>query len=504
MLTQFSYFLHPLSGRFTAGSNQLDGTVPVAFGSIENLEDISLRKNFLTGKFPQELSSLAALTSLDLSFNTISGTLPSFSMLENLATFSLGNNILHGELSFGGMRKLEEFVIENNEFSGRLPDLSDSSIILRVCRLGGNNFDSQPFPEYILGMVNMRNLGLNNLSLTGEIPAGIGTLTSLKILNLEDNTLNGNIPLSIADISPLEEMTIHNNLLSGNIPFEISFLRNLEKFTLSSNRFQSSVPISIGGLTSLKILTMGSNFLSGQLPASMSSLSNLEVLDFGDNFFTGSIPDSIWNTSSLRELILAGNNFVGQIPGSIGNLKKLRVLNIASNTLRGRIPDNIVSLSDLLVLDLSFNFFGGPIPKNIGDLVNLRELLLGTNYDDSDLAYGFDGTIPASIATMKKLEKLQLNRNRISGFLPPQHGLMKSIQTYDVSDNKRLKGIIPTDFLNMAQLNDLKIFGTKIEGSVPVGLCEKGVLIEVDCLGAQNSGISTPTIECGCCKCSQH
>jgi len=196
--------------------------------------------------------------------------------------------------------------------------------------------------------------------------------------------------------------------------------------------------------------------------------------------------------SSLRQLILANNNFVGQIPGSVENLIQLQVLNIASNTFRGRIPDSITSLKKLSRLDLSFNFFGGPIPDNIGDLIDLRELLIGTNYDDSDKSFGFDGTIPVSIGSMNKLERLELNRNRISGVLPSHHGLMNSIQVYDVSGNKRLGGTIPEYFIDMAQLNELKFFDTDIEGGIPVSLCGMGVAIEVDC----------GKIKCSCCECN--
>jgi len=476
---------------FTADSNQLYGPIPVAFGSLGSLENLSLRDNLLTGGISTELLSATTLVSLDLSNTTLAGSVPSFSMMENLTTLSLGYNDLSGELNFGSMRNLKEVVLEKNKFAGRFPDLSDSPWI-QILRLGENNFDSQAFPTYILRMTNMTNLGLNNLSLTGAIPVDVGTWTRLTTLNLEDNLLSGNIPLSIAGITPLKELTIHKNQLTGNIPFEISFLRNLEKLTLSSNKFDSNIPIAIGALTSLKILTMESNFLEGRLPASLRFLSNLEVLNLADNGFTGSIPYAIWNMSSLRQLILTNNNLVGQIPGSVENLKQLQVLNIGSNTLRGRIPDSIVSLRNLLVLDLSFNFFGGPIPEKIGDLVDLRELLLGTNYDDSNKYFGLDGTIPVSIAAMTKLERLELNRNRFSGMLPSQHGLLNLVQVYDVSDNKQLGGTVPANFRQMSQLNELKIIDTNIEGTIPVSLCDMGVVIEVGC----------SQIECNCCECS--
>lgn len=476
---------------FTADSNQFNGTIPISFGSLDMLEDLSLRNNTLTGGLSSELLSVTTLRSLDLSINALTGSIPSFSMMENLTTLSLGYNNFSGEFTLGSMRNLKKVILEKNKFSGRLPDLSNS-LRIQILRIGENNFDSQAFPTNILKITNLTNLGLNSLSLTGEIPFGIGTLTRLTVLNLESNLLDGNIPLSIAEISPLKEFIINKNKLTGRIPFEISFLKNLEILNLSSNQFESNIPIAIGGLTSLKTLTIGSNYFEGQLPSSIRFLSNLEVLNLADNSFTGSIPYSIWRMSSLRQLILANNNFVGQIPGSVENLIQLQVLNIASNTFRGRIPDSITSLKKLSRLDLSFNFFGGPIPDNIGDLIDLRELLIGTNYDDSDKSFGFDGTIPVSIGSMNKLERLELNRNRISGVLPSHHGLMNSIQVYDVSGNKRLGGTLPEYFIDMSQLNELKFYDTDIEGGIPVNLCDMDVAIEVDC----------GKIKCSCCECN--
>jgi Leucine-rich repeat (LRR) protein len=508
--------------------NQLEGTIPASLLTVASITRIRLDNNKFTGGISEDIGNLVNLCKRSIGIqiaiddysdpkendcslhfflfvlnhcadtftaggNQLHGNISSLSKIRNLIFLLLGDNNFTGEVNFAGMSNLKELVLENNKFSGPLPDLSDSPSI-QILRLGGNSFDNIFFPTNYLEMSNMTNFGLNDLYLIGEIPVGIGTLTNLEILNLEGNSLNGVIPLSLTVVSNLRELTAHNNELSGTIPFEISYLTNLEKLTLSSNQLQSIIPVAIGRLTSLKTLTMASNLLNGQALTSIESLSNLEVLDFSGNTFTGTVPDSFWELTSLRTVILADNYFSGTIPSSIDNLKLMQVLNVASNAFRGRIPESITSLTHLEVLDLSFNFFGGSIPNNVGNLVDLRELLLGTNYDESNAFFGLDGTIPASIANMLKLEKLEINRNRISGFLPSQHKFLESIQVYDVSENEKLGGTIPKDFSDMTQLNGLNIFGTNIDGIVPIDFCDRNVTIHVDCGGAT-------TMECSCCLC---
>ena len=512
-------------------NNQLEGTIPASLFSVASVTRIRLDNNKFTGRISEGIGDLVNLckqcmneqdavddcqsnpvvVARSRSFflfvlhrfpdeftaggNLLYGTLPSLSRVGNLATLLLGGNRLSGDLDFTGLQNLKELGLENNKFSGPLPDLSDAPGI-QVLRLGSNDFDAQLFPMNYLKMGNITNLGLNNLFLTGAIPAEFGTLTNLEVLQLENNLFNGVIPSSITNMSTLQQLAVHDNLLSGSIPFEISYLTNLEKLTLSSNQLRSSIPVAIRRLTSLKTLAVNSNFLDGQIPASIESLSNLEVLDLSDNAFTGSLPDSFWEMTSLRKIIFANNFLAGRIPGSIGNLKDLRVLNVASNAFRGRVPESITFLTNLAVLDLSFNFFGGPIPNTIGDMVNLRALLLGSNYDENNESFGFDGTIPASITNMVKLRRLEVNRNRITGGLPSQHEFLEFVQTYDVSENQMLEGSIPKGFSNMNQLNEIRIYGTNIDGDVPIEFCSRNVSVLKDCDEAT-------AITCSCCLCSR-
>ncbi len=511
-------------------NNQFDGTIPASLYNASSISRIQLDNNNFSGTISENIGGLPELCKFTngvatvvnerysnqtvshrilpfwiVSFrsidtftaadNQLSGNISSISSIETLTALYLGNNDFTGEVNFKGNPNLQNLVLENNKFSGPLPDLS-SSPNMQILRLGNNYFDNLFFPTNYLELSNMVNLGLNNLYLTGEIPATITALENLLVLNLEGNSLNGIIPESLTDLTNLNVLSLHDNELSGTIPADIALLTSLEKLTLSRNQLQSVVPAAIRRLTSLKSLTLASNRLSGPILNSVAFLQQLEVLDLSGNAFTGVIPDFFWNLRSLRALVLADNFFSGQIARSVGNLEQLQILNTASNSFRGTIPERITSLTNLKVLDLSFNFLGGPIPTNIGDLSDLRELRLGTNFDESNESFGLDGTIPASIGNMQKLQKLELNRNRISGFLPSQHKQLKSIKVYDVSENEKLGGTIPKDFSDMIELNGLNVFGTSIDGAVPNGFCSRNVSIRVDCGGATS-------ISCSCCICNE-
>ena len=454
---------------FTAGDNALEGSIPSAFGSM-GLEELDLGGNNFSGALPEGLLTNANLRSLDL-----------------------GDNDLTGEIDLTGLSSLQAVNLEDNSFTGALPDVSTFPNLVTY-RMGRNDFEIQGFPTYLLGLTNLTNVGLNDLSIGGAIPTGVGGWTNMETLNLHGNAFTGTIPFSVANAESLKELSLNNNQLSGSIPFEISFLRNLEILSLESNQLDSTIPVAFGGLTSLKTLLLRGNLLSGQIPVSMAALTNLEAIDVSNNGLAGSIPDGIWSIPSLRSIELAGNDFVGQLPSSIG-ASQLEILNFASNKLQGTIPDSIVGLTNLFVLDLTSNFFGGPLPDDIGDLSSLRVLRLGTNYAENGAMFGFSGTIPASIANMKDLVRLELNENKLTGILPPEHGELQNVRLYDVSSNAELQGTVPGEFADMVQLRDFVVTGTNIEGSIPAAVCELDVSVEIECPGN--------VAECSCCQCGR-
>ena len=70
---------------------------------------------------------------------------------------------------------------------------------------------------------------LNDNSLTGSIPSGLGNLTKLEDLSLANNSLTGSIPPELGNLSDLDTLGLYGNGLSGCVP------RSLSRFVAIGN-----------------------------------------------------------------------------------------------------------------------------------------------------------------------------------------------------------------------------------------------------------------------------
>ena len=115
-----------------------------------NVTELALPDNNLSGPLPAELGSLTSLTTLDLSDNQLSGTIPDLSSLTQLQTLNLGDNQLSGTI-----------------------------------------------PDWLSSLTGLRDLSLRDNRLTGAIPEELGNLNQLYLLYLDNNQLSGPIPAEL-------------------------------------------------------------------------------------------------------------------------------------------------------------------------------------------------------------------------------------------------------------------------------------------------------------------
>ena len=439
-------------------SNNLRGTLPAELGNLDQLTELPLQDNHLTGSIP-DLGRLSQLELLRMGNNQLSGEIPaSLSNLTKLRYLELWENQLTGPIpDLRRLTALEFLDLHSNQLSGNIPSMSGLTE-LEEMRLQENRL-SGPIPD-LSGLTSLARLYLNQNQLTGEIPASLDSLTELVNLYLQQNQLTGEIPASLGNFAKLTQLFLWGNQLTGEIP------------------------ASLGNLTTLRQLSLSRNQLTGEIPASLGNLIEMLYLYLNDNQLSGEIPASLGDLSKLSYLYLWGNQLSGEIPASLGNLTALQYLVISQNELSGEIPDSLRNLSNLYYLYLNDNQLSGEIPASLGDLINLSYLYL---YDNQ-----LSGEIPASLDNLANLQQLILNQNQLSGMIPDLRSLTNL--THLTFANNQLDGAIPDWVGRLTKLQQLALGGNQLTGEIPPALGGLTSLTELSLGNNQLSGEIPPAL----------
>ena len=435
-------------------TNRLSGDIPPELGKLTNLKELILYNNELSGEIPPELGKLANLMELALDDNLLSGEIPpELGKLTKLKGLVLDGNLLSGEIpsELCNLTNLEGLALYGNKLSGCIPeglryiapdndlaglglpfcDPYDQSIPLLIRERAGlvtlyyvtngpnwknnrNWLSDKPVGEWH-GVTtdssgSITKIELHSSQLSGEIPAGLGSLTNLKALHLSGNKLSWEIPSELSKLTDLESLNLGGNRLSGEIPSELAKLTNLESLNLGGNRLSGRIPSELTKLTNLESLNLGGNRLSGKIPSELGRLTNLKRLILYNNELSRAIPPELGNLANLVELALDGNRLNGDIPPELGNLTNLISLDLSGNRLSWAIPPELGDLANLMELALDGNWLNGDIPPELGNLTNLISLDLSGNR--------LSGEIPSELGTLTNLINLGLSGNKLSGRIP--------------------------------------------------------------------------------------
>ncbi|CAK9163427.1 unnamed protein product, partial [Ilex paraguariensis] len=336
------------------GNNDFFGYLPLSMGLwLPNLERLLLDNNNLKGIIPSFISNASKPTILGMSGNSLTGVIPDLGNLRLLSYLILGEHNLTRESSttelrfFSSLtncRNLRLLELSLNQLNCALPmslgNLSTSLVYLAAfgCKLKGN------IPSGIGNLSSLEMLSLDSNELTGFIPRGLGSLKHLTRLYLEHNRLQGFIPTDLCQVKSLGHIYLSDNMLHGPIPACLGELKSLTSVFLDSNSLNSTVPLNLWSLTDLLGLNLSSNFLSGYLPSDIGKLRVIAQIDLSWNKLSGDIPSSIGGAQSLVSLSLAGNDIQGPIPQSFGSLINLEFLDLSNNNLSGVIPKSLEAL----------------------------------------------------------------------------------------------------------------------------------------------------------------
>ncbi|XP_050247713.1 probable LRR receptor-like serine/threonine-protein kinase At1g53430 isoform X2 [Quercus robur] len=235
--------------------------------SVCSITHIQLKRLNLSGVLPADFGNLINLQELDLSFNYISGSIPSsFSQLP-LVILSLSGNRLSGKIpnGIGEIGSLEELVLEANQLDGRLPENLGNLSNLKKLVLNANNFTGT-IPETFGKLTNLTDFRIDGTAISGKIPGFIGNWSRLDRLDMQGTFMEGPIPVTISLLSNLTELRI-SDLKGLSIGFpNLKDLKKLKYLVLRNCLITGLIPGYIGELESLKRLYLTNNSLSGEVP----------------------------------------------------------------------------------------------------------------------------------------------------------------------------------------------------------------------------------------------
>ncbi|GLT30911.1 hypothetical protein SLA2020_056860 [Shorea laevis] len=457
-------------------NNFLIGKINACLRNMTSLEYLDLSYNRFNASFSlSHFANLSRLSYLDISWSFLEvetesiTRVPSFNLsVLNLAACNL--KIIPSFIS--SQTHLKSLDLSYNSLAGNIPSWVLDNVSKEL-QLRGNGFIG-PFPKSFQNSSQLNELDISDNFLSGSFPGDIGLdFPELLHLNASWNNFSGRLPPSFVRMKQLLFLELSGNQFHGEIPCGMtSNMSSLEYLGLSRNNLTGDALPKNSSLPKLRWLYLHRNHFTGNFPDSLSKSMDLLLADIRETDMSGELSSNLHVLPEIRVLLLGGNNFEGQIPQQLCQMRHLRVLDLSRNNLFGGIPkciNNITSwtnetpvlnfprdpwttveftakhwlatyegriVSYLRGIDMSCNRLTGTIPVQMTQLKGLGSLNLSSNL--------LTGQIPATFADMTQLESLDLSRNILSGKVPHELTALLFLSVFDVSFNN-LSGKLPLE-----------------------------------------------------------
>ncbi|KAI9378750.1 hypothetical protein POPTR_018G144600v4 [Populus trichocarpa] len=503
-------FLHLRNLKFlnlsynTLNNNSILQTIGLC--DLNNIQELHMYDNNLSGFLPPCLANLTSLQHLDLSSNHLKIPV-SLSPLYNLSKLKYfdgsGNEIFTEEDDHNLSPKfqLESLYLNNRGQGARaFPKFLYHQVNLQYMDLTNIHIKGE-FPNWLIeNNTYLQELHLENCSLSGPFLLPKNSHVNLSFLSISMNHFQGQIPSEIgAHLPRLEVLLMSDDGFNGSIPFSLGNISSLQAFDLSNNSLQGQIPGWIGNMSSLEFLDLSGNNFSGRLPLRFDTSSNLRYLYLSRNKLQGPIAMIFYNSVEIFALDLSHNNLTGTIPEWIGRLSNLRFLLLSYNNLEGEIPIQLSKLDQLTLIDLSHNHLSGnilswmisthPFPRQYYsyDYVSSSRQSLEFTTKNVSLYYigsiiryftgidfscnNFTGEIPLDIGNLTKIKALNLLHNSLTGPIPPTFSNLKEIESLDLSYNK-LDGEIPPRLTELFSLEVFSVAHNNLSGKTPTKVAQ--------------------------------
>ncbi|KAH8971071.1 hypothetical protein BDL97_02G123200 [Sphagnum fallax] len=311
------------------GNPGLTGNLPSEIGSLSNLTVLDLHDNNFTGLIPN-LALLANLQILSLNGNAFSGSIEHVLQGLNaplLVSMDLSSNQLTGCIPglTTGLGNYSGFSatflnVSHNHIGGyfNISNQFNETDLLTTLDLSFNNIsgDISTVISFLYGLYSPQILLINNNHFSGKLPDFSTSLDTITNLDLSNNQLSGIIPPSIWNISRnLTVLNLSGNNFFGNLPNVTNPQSLLETLSMSKNQLNGELP-DLSSFPQLKTLNLGGNKLTGLFPSNLFNCSFiLQEVNFDNNNFNGILDLQINLTKHLvfGTLISMVNNNIIQL-----------------------------------------------------------------------------------------------------------------------------------------------------------------------------------------------
>ncbi|CAN0876462.1 Probably inactive leucine-rich repeat receptor-like protein kinase At5g48380 [Linum grandiflorum] len=233
--------------------------------------NINLSYMGLRGEFPQGIKNCSSLTSLNLSGNQLSGSIPS-------------------DIS-DRLRFLAVLDLSNNRFSGKIPSDLVNCSYLNVLKLGNNQLWG-PIPAGLALLDRLRRFDVSNNLLYGPIP-DFGTRNRLVMgeENFANNSGLCGLPLEPCDVPSRFQFRsfFMNGFLSGFAMFELIALTLFYWFCIRRNPSAAARRRKAGKRRSAPSYSRGMNLKVAVLETVVNKMSYKEIWEATSGFNTNNI-----------------------------------------------------------------------------------------------------------------------------------------------------------------------------------------------------------------------
>ncbi|XP_050275163.1 receptor like protein 27-like [Quercus robur] len=433
----------PQLRKIDLSSNSLTGTIPSSLFTMTSLTFLDLSQNQLTGPLKFQNISSSQFYFIYLSSNSLTGTIPSslFTMT-SLNNLDLSQNQLTGPLKFQNISssRLESLYMSENKY-GPIPRSISNFTHLQVLDISSINLKDMLELDIFFELKRIKALFLsgNNLLISkGKINSTLPKFTSLGLssCNLRE------FPIFLKVQNELTYLDLSDNKIEGKVPkwFWNVGKETLQSLNISFNRLSGfEQPLIILPWKSLYHLDLRSNMFESLLPIPPLSTKYFFA---SNNNLTGRIPPMICMLKALQVLDLSNNKLIGQIPHCLGDFSSsLSVLNMRNNSFQGKLPGTFTKGSNLKTLDLSLNQIKGKIPQSLVNCRMLEVLNLGNN--------NLNDIFPFWLESLPELRILILRANGFHGSIQSPHtnfGFSK-LHVIDLSHNN-FSGMLPSKYFN--------------------------------------------------------